>query len=111
MGPQQAALNTDGCDLDLANLRGSANSLGFDALGSASDRSASDIPDAQLAALNPGDWIALVTTEPAQAADIAKRLNQARRAVGPTQWLKVTVERVPLFLELVPIIATPSNSS
>jgi hypothetical protein len=111
MGPQQTVFNADGCGLDLGNFRGSANSLSLDAIGSLTDRSVNDIPNAQLAALNPGDWLALATTDQGEAADIANRLRQLQRTAGLTQWRTVKIEHIPVFLQLVPIIAAPSNGS
>jgi hypothetical protein len=108
MGPPQIAGNATACRFDLLNFRGSTIALSLNALGGADDISAKDIPDAQITALKPGDWVAIATTDRSQGEDVRKRLSEMHRSVGAALELEVSVARIPVFLQLLPVDAAPA---
>jgi hypothetical protein len=109
MGPPETASNTKGCGFNLASFRASANSLGLNALGSVTDKSPDDMIDAQIPTVGPRDWVALATTNPANAAALGERLRKVQRPVGPVQQREVMVGHTRLFLQLMPVIGKPAD--
>jgi hypothetical protein len=109
MGPPETTTNPKGCNFNLASFRASANSLGLNALGSVTDKTPDDMTDAQIPTVGPRDWVALATTNPANAAALGERLRKVQRPVGPVQQREAMVGHTRLFLQLMPVIGKPPD--
>jgi hypothetical protein len=100
LGPPETAKDAVGCVVPVAFLRTSAQSVAFNRLGTMEDKSASDIPAQEIAAIPKDSWIAAVSTSPATAESLAERLRQAGRSVGSFVQSTATVAHSVLYLTM-----------